>query len=101
MRMPAKTLTGGNYAPFEAELVFQASGTTGGTPVSFMHAQASGDATALEDFQDNGYLMSFQGLGAATSGEIFQANTAAAATHALKILIGGTAYYIMLTDTGA
>ena len=100
MKMPGATLTGGNYAPFEAELVFTASGTTGGTPVSFLHAQASGDATALADYRSTGYVMSLQGLGSAASGKIFQANTAAAATHALKILIGSTPYYIMLTDTG-
>lgn len=35
------------------------------------------------------------------SGKLFQANTAGAASHALKIKINNVAYYIMLTDTGA
>ena len=59
---------------------------------------ANGTAT---NFIDGGHILNLQGLGAPASGKIFQANTAAAATHALKILIGATPYYIMLTDTGA
>ena len=40
-------------------------------------------------------LFTFPGVG--TSDEIFQANTEAAATHALKCNLAGTDYYIMLT----
>ena len=101
IRMPAKALAGGNYAPFEAELVFQSGGTTGGTPVSFMHAQASGDSTSLADFNGTGYVMSIQGL-TAGEGDIFEAtvNTdSLSMTHTLRILIGGTAYYIPLNTS--
>ncbi len=53
------------------------------------------------NFIDGGYVLNLQGLGAATTGKIFQENTATAATHALRILIGSTPYYIMLTSAGA
>ena len=97
LRLPAKTLTGGNYAPMEIELVTQASGTTGGTPVSFIHAQVSGDSTANTDYQTTGYVMSLQGLGSASSSSILQANTDQP-THALRILIGSTPYYLLMTS---
>jgi len=103
MRMPAKTLAGGNYAPFEAELVFQELSKTGaGTPVSFMYARAS-EVTGtggLDDFNATGYLFNLQGL-TAGEGSIFEATVKAGvnSTHSLKILIGGTAYYIPLNTS--
>jgi hypothetical protein len=72
---------------------------SGTNVVSFIHASVQGKTAA--NFLDYGYLMNLQGLGEAATGHIFQANTAAAASHALRILIGSTPYYIMLTDTGA
>jgi hypothetical protein len=88
----------GTYAPVEVELNLGASASTG-TATSLFYCSVNG--TAADTFQDNGYLFNLQGLGSATTGEIFQANTAADATHALKILIGATPYYIMLTNQGA
>ena len=72
MRMPNKTLTGGNYAPMEIELVVQENSATGGTPVSFMHSQVSGHATGVTEFNTTGYLMSFQGL-EDVAGGVFEA----------------------------
>lgn len=97
MTMSAGT-SSGTYAPLEIELNMGASGVCG-TATSLMYLSVN-DAAATT-FQASGYLMNIQGLGAATTTEIFQENTAAAATHALRILIGSTPYYIMLTSAGA
>ncbi len=96
MTLSAGTVDG-TYAPLEVELNL-GSNSPIGTNTSFLYASANGTAT---NFIDSGVVLNLQGLGAAASGKIFQANTAGAATHALKILIGGTLYYIMLTDQGA
>lgn len=89
--------TQGNYAPLECELNLGSNAPVG-TATAFAYMSANGTAT---NFITSGYVLNLQGLGAATSGKIFQANTAGAASHALRILIGSTPYYIMLTDTGA
>ena len=96
MAMSAGT-TSGTYAPLEVELTM-ASGASLGTRTGFMYMAVSGTGKASMD--TSGVLFKLDGLTAA-SGKLFQANTAAAATHALKIDIGGTLYYVMLTDTGA
>jgi hypothetical protein len=88
----------GTYTCFEGELVFPASGYTSTVPVSFFNLNASGTTRTV--FDTNGYLMDISGLSVA-SGKIFQVNTATAATHALRIRIGGTPYYMMLTSVGA
>jgi len=64
-------------------------------PVSFIKFDCWGTVLGLET---NGYLFHLAGIGAATAGEIFDTCTAAAASHALKILIGSTPYYIMLNS---
>lgn len=64
-------------------------------PVSFIKFDTWG--TVLH-FEENGYLFHLSGIGDATAGEIFDTCTAGAASHALKILIGSTPYYIMLQD---
>lgn len=87
----------GTYAALEAELVF-ASGALTGTETSFLYMAASGNDKSIMD--DNGDLFKIDGL-TVNSGKLFQTNTAAAATHALRIDVGGTKYYLMLTDTGA
>lgn len=89
--------TNGNYACFEAELVLP-SGASLGTKTSYMHMQVSGaDQTT---FDDSGYIFSLVGL-TVNSGKVFQVNTAADATHALRISIDGVNYFIMLTDQNA
>jgi len=95
------TIGAGSYCAFEAELNIPTSGAGYGVsvPVAFLTGNAWGAGVAA--WRTGGYIFNFTGVGTATSGKIFQANTAAAATHALRILIDGVAYYIMLTDTGA
>jgi hypothetical protein len=89
--------TQGTYSPLEVELNCGSNAPIG-TATSLAYMSVNGTAT---NFIDWGYVLNLQGLGNAASGKVFQANTAGAATHALKILIGTTPYYIMLTDTGA
>lgn len=90
--------TQGNYAPLESELVY-ASGAKSGTATSFLHMAISG--ADLATFDTDGYIFNIQGISDHATGKVFQANTAGAATHALRIKINTEAYYIMLTDTGA
>lgn len=97
-------MTGGTYAVIQAEVYGDAAGSdiTGATEFSFIRFDVSVAAAGLAaDVMTGGYLFSIQGLGSAGSGKLFQANTAAAASHALRIKVGSTAYYIMLTDTAA
>ena len=89
--------TQGNYAPLEVELNIP-SGASLGTKTKFMHLSVQG--TDVTNMDDSGYLMSLNGLTAA-SGKLFQANTAAAATHALRMDIDGVDYFVMLTDQNA
>ena len=96
MALSAGTVDG-TYAPLESELVL-GSGASTGTETSFMYMAASGADVATMD--TSGDLFKLDGL-TVNSGKLFQVNTAADATHALRIDIGGTKYYIMLTDTGA
>jgi cytoskeletal protein CcmA (bactofilin family) len=89
--------TSGTYSVFEGELNLGSDAETG-TATSFMYLSVNGDDKAT--FDTSGYILNLQGL-AANSGKVFQENTAAAATHALRILIGTTPYYVMLTSVGA
>jgi hypothetical protein len=91
--MPGSSPATGHYACYEAELNFPAS-SGAGPATSFMIANAWGANVAA--FQSSGYIFEFTGLGTPTAGKILDECTAAAASHALRILIDGTPYYIML-----
>lgn len=95
--MPSTAPAGGagTYTCYEAE-INMAGATT--VPVSAFVVNAWGAQVA--SFDTNGYLFDISGVTKA-SGKIFQDNTAAAASQALRIRINGTKYYIMLTSTGA
>ena len=97
MTMSAGT-TQGNYALFEGELNV-ASGDSLGTATSLMYLSVNG--TGVATFDTSGYIFNIQGISAAASGKVFQANTAIAASHALRIKVLGTDYFIMLTNSGA
>lgn len=89
----------GSYFTFEGEINFRTSTTIGGgTHAGFFSLNAWGDGVAA--FDTNGVLFELTGV-TKGSGKLFQDNTAAAASQALKIRIGATLYYIMLTSTGA
>ena len=88
----------GTYCALEAELVLGSSASTG-TATSFLYCNIAGADVAT--FDTNGFLFEIGAGITMASGKFFQANTAAAATHALKCKVDGTTYYVMLTDTGA
>lgn len=91
--MPGSSPATGHYACFEAELNCPASSDMG-VATSFMIANAWGDNVAA--FQTSGHIFEFTGLGTPTAGKILDECTAAAASHALRILIDGTPYYVLL-----
>jgi len=101
MDLPNTTMMGGVYYPLEIELtpgsstVTQGSGS--GNNVGFIYAKVN---TNVDDFADNGMIINLQGLGDAAAGHIFQAATNnKETTHKLRIMIGTTPYYILLTNT--
>jgi len=98
--MPSTNPVGsaGTYAVYEAEIGFPV-GYTGGVPVTFFSLNVWGSTSAY--FDTYGLLFDISGCADHATTKFFQANTAGAATHALKCRINGTLYYVMLTDTGA
>ena len=103
MRLPVgslNTLGGGNgsYGVLELELVTQSGGTTGGIPVAMQWMQVSGNSTATDDWDDTGYIWIIKGLTDAT-GNIFDTNTSPGTDATLRILIGSTPYYILLSNS--
>lgn len=96
LTMPNSQATRGTFSAIEAQIAIGASTNWDSAgPLSFLRLKVNG--TVLK-FEEEGFLLSLQGIGAATAGEIFDTCTAAAASHALKILIGSTNYYILLQD---
>jgi len=87
----------GTNAVYEAEVVCPASWADT-KYTSIMYIGTSG--ATVTNFDTTGLLLEINGV-AVGSGKFFQANTAAAATHALRCRIGGVLYYIMLTNVGA
>lgn len=84
----------GSYACFEAELIMP-SGALTGTRTSFMTMNLSGAAAGT--FDTNGFIFDINGVTIA-SGKAIQASavTDINSTHAMKIQINGTTYYIPL-----
>ncbi len=100
MRLPSGGLSGiGSYGVHEYELVTQAGGTTGGAPVAFQWFQVSGDGSATTDWENTGFFFILKGM---TDGnaKIFSAGSTDKTVKAtLRVLIGSTTYYLMLTDS--
>ena len=98
--MPGGAVPGGHgtYWVYEAELNLPTSYVGGGVPLAFFGLNVWGAEVA--QFDTDGYLFDLTGVTKA-SGKFFQDNTAAAASQALRCRINGTAYYLMLTSTGA
>jgi hypothetical protein len=89
----------GNYAPLEIELNIP-SGASLGTKTSFIHLSAQGDDIAT--FKTSGYLFSLNGPTDTANG-LFDATNVDDPdfTHALRISINGTDYFIGLSTTVA
>lgn len=87
--------TDGNYAPCEIELNVPTGAATG-TATAFQYLSMQGDGVATA--RAAAHLFSLNGVGSATAGSLFDTCVATPASHALRILIDGTPYYIMLTN---
>lgn len=89
----------GNYAPLEIELNIP-SGASTGTKTAFMYLSAQG--TDLSTFKSNGYLFILNGPTDTANG-LFDATDVNDPdfTHALKIDINGTDYFIGLSTSVA
>ena len=89
----------GSYAPVEIELNLGTDASTG-TATSLIYASVNGDGKGA--FDDNGFALYLNGL-TAGAGHVFQGAAVAgvASTHALRINIGGTAYFIPLHTSSA
>lgn len=87
----------GSYAALEAELVLGAGAKTG-TATSFLYCGASG--AAVGEFDDNGFLFELAGL-TEDDGHIFDATDSddIDMTHALRVRINGTTYYLALSTS--
>jgi hypothetical protein len=85
----------GTYAPVEIELN-AGTGASTGTATSFMYLSMQGDGVATP--RASAHLFSLNGVGSATAASMFDTCVATPASHALRILIDGTPYYIMLTN---
>jgi len=105
MSMPGAAQTGGAYYCIDAELECPASFTCAANaalPVAFMKFGVWGDATAVDSFEAGGYLFHIDGI-ADTANGLFDATDVDDPdfTHALKINIGGTDYFIGLSTNVA
>lgn len=102
MSLPGAAQTGGAYYAIDAEIEAPASFVIGGNPtalpVAFLKFGVWGDATAIDSFESAGYLFHLDGV-ADTAGGLFDATNVDDPdfTHALKINIGGTEYFIGLS----
>lgn len=97
MTLAGGAMSAGTYGVLELELNCPED-WSGSVPVSFMHASFQGDTA--DNFDDYGYLLNIQGA-TIGSGHLVQENTAGDATHAIRIKIGATDYYLMATTVGA
>ena len=106
MYLPNKTMAGGSYTSLEVNLNMQASTVTHGNvalPSSIAHFKVGGNQAAIDTWEAKGdaCVFSFQGLTAAND-EVFDTQGGATHTASLRVIVGSTAYWIMLaTDPGA
>lgn len=84
----------GTYAPIEVELNL-ATGALTGTATSFFYAQVNGADAGT--FDTNGYILDIAGV-TVNANKVFQASavTGVNSTHALRIRVAGTPYFIPL-----
>lgn len=94
--LPDTTIGAGSYCCFEAELNCPANidGLADTVPVAFITGNAWGSGVA--EWQAEGYVFNFTGLGSVGASNIIQANTDQP-THAIRVLIDGTEYFMLMT----
>lgn len=100
MILPNRTFPSGEYTTMHLSFGPQASSAWNATlnPVSFMVLENWGTAT---EFDDKAFLMNIKGLNEGT-GQLFSAGaTGTTVAGTLKIRIGSTTYYLMLSSAEA
>ena len=96
LTMAGGAVSQGTYATYQAEINLPTSYSSS-VPISIMRINTWG--TQKADFDTYGYLFDIQGV-AVGSGKFFQENTTITnGTHALRIRVGSTAYFIQLHGT--
>ena len=105
LNLPGATQSGGVYTVFDAELncpASWASAANAALPVSMMRFGVWGDSTAVTNFNTNGFLFHLDGFTDTANG-VFDATNVDDPdfTHALRINIGGTPYFIGLSTAVA
>lgn len=104
--LPNKTMAGGSYCIYEGNMNFQASTvvhSSAAIPLCLMSFNLGGTQAGIDAWEASAGagLFSINGLTAAND-EVFDTQGGATNTGCLRILIDGTAYWIMLaTDPGA
>lgn len=94
MTVPNTTVGGGFFSPLEIELNIPASHVPQDKQLTMMTMSPN---TTPATFDTYGTVMALQGV-TVGAGKVFDTCTAGAASHALRISIAGTYYYIMLQD---
>jgi hypothetical protein len=90
----------GTIAAMQAEIYSDgaASDTDGATEVSFLRFVNGGHANGIADVDDDANLLKLDGF-TVGAGNVVAAKTAAAVSHTIRCDIGGTTYYLMVSDT--
>jgi hypothetical protein len=91
---------GGTLAALQAEVYGASGATVGSSSASFLRFSNNGaSSTETDDIDDNADLMALNGF-TVGAGNILQADTDETKfSHKARIDIGGTKYYIMLTNS--
>lgn len=98
IQLPGALTVGGTYAALELEIVTQENGDATSTTDCFQYMQISGDDTATASWDASSYLFIIKGLTDAT-GNVFDTDTTPTCDATLRILVGGTPYYILLSSS--
>jgi len=93
--------TGGNLSPLMAEIYSDgaASDPDGVTNLSYIQIVNGGDSSGIADVDDDINLLSIQGHTIASGNMIVADTDETKFSHKARIIIGSTAYYIMLTSS--
>lgn len=103
VKLPNKTVASGSYTALEVNYNMQAStALQTSVPQCLASFKVGGDQGKIDSWEDETLsgVFSFQGLTDADA-SVFSTGTPETQTATLKIVIGGTAYYLMLCSTGA
>lgn len=95
LSVPNSTL-GGTVGATYSELYAEGT-SSNASNVQFQRYVFGGNATGIASLEDVASLFSIEGATIA-SGNVVQAKSSAAVTHVVRIKIGGTPYYLMVSD---